>query len=279
MAVARYLHFVFVFGTGGARVGVGGVEIYDTGSTDLTVARGTAGYSGESTEFSSTYTGSKAFDHDTTTAWRTASGDTGWLRYDLGAAADVRSLIFRNWNGAGEPPQFVKVYGSSTAPSTTNTPYGMDLLVDKTPLTTTADTTVSTTVAVGASPVAVATLAGMSAAAKGKDCTAKLAAATFGLLHRASAGKAVDLIPQFGGDGYIAGTVYVAGSPNTPDPGKRVGLYKETGAFIRSMLSDASGNYLFTGLDRSLAYFVVGFDDSHNYGAAIKDNLTPVRAS
>lgn len=255
--------------------GVGGIEIYDGASLDLTIAAGTAGAIGESSEFSATYAMTKAFDHSTTTAWRSASGDAGWLRYDLGSIKDVRSLIFRNWNGAGEPPQSVTVYSSTTAPPVAGTPYLMDTLLVLSALDTTANTANSTTLAVGASVAATYATPVMNVAS-GRNRHTVLAPATFGLGHVMIGGKVLSYLINFGGLGYIEGVTEVFGLPDVPSPFKRVGIYRQTGQFITSQTSGADGSYRFNGLNLSMKYFVVAWDDSHNYRAVIKDNIAAV---
>ena len=79
-----------------------------------------------------------------------------------------------------------------------------------------------------------------------------------------------------GGNGEIAGTVAVKGSPNTPVQ-RRVRLFDEkTGLLVREMFSDpATGAYEFLYISTDHKYTVVSYDYANNYRAVLADNITP----
>jgi hypothetical protein len=80
----------------------------------------------------------------------------------------------------------------------------------------------------------------------------------------------------YGGDGVISGTVKITGTPNTPTHRKVRLLRDYDSRLIRETWSDpVTGAYTFAGIDRSVAYTVLGIDYMHNFRAVIADNLTP----
>lgn len=78
-----------------------------------------------------------------------------------------------------------------------------------------------------------------------------------------------------GGNGKIAGTVAVKGSPNTPIQ-RRVRLFDEkTGLLVREMFSDpATGAYEFLYISMDHKYTVVSYDYANNYRAVLADNIS-----
>ena len=78
-----------------------------------------------------------------------------------------------------------------------------------------------------------------------------------------------------GGNGKIAGTVAVKGSPNTPVQ-RRVRLFDErTGLLVREMFSDpATGAYEFLYISMDHKYTVVSYDYANNYRAVLADNIS-----
>ena len=78
-----------------------------------------------------------------------------------------------------------------------------------------------------------------------------------------------------GGNGKIAGTVAVKGSPNTPVQ-RRVRLFDEkTGLLVREMFSDpATGAYEFLYISMAHKYTVITYDYDNNYRAVLADNIS-----
>jgi hypothetical protein len=82
-----------------------------------------------------------------------------------------------------------------------------------------------------------------------------------------------------GGNGTIAGTVKVKGTPDYA-VSRRVRLYRDRdGILVGETWSDpTTGAYTFDGLDRSQRYTVLALDHTGNFRAVPADNLTPEAA-
>lgn len=82
-----------------------------------------------------------------------------------------------------------------------------------------------------------------------------------------------------GGNGTIAGTVKVKGTPDYP-VSRRVRLYRDRdGALVGEQWSDpVTGAYAFTGLDPTQRYTSLAIDHTQNFRAVVADNLTPEAA-
>jgi len=78
-----------------------------------------------------------------------------------------------------------------------------------------------------------------------------------------------------GGNGRVAGTVKIKGSPNTPVQ-RKVRLIDEfTGLLIREVFSDpVTGAYEFLYVSRDHKYTVVSYDYANNFRAVLADNIT-----
>ncbi len=94
------------------------------------------------------------------------------------------------------------------------------------------------------------------------------------VLSSAAKGLVINLqSAQFFGTGTISGVVNVI---STAAPYRKVRVYdKASGVFARETTSDASGNYAFTNLDKTRAYYVTAFDNVGGYNATIEDWVTP----
>jgi hypothetical protein len=84
----------------------------------------------------------------------------------------------------------------------------------------------------------------------------------------------IPVVPvEFFGKGTIKGTVKVI---TTPAPSRKVRLYdKVSGKLARETISDGSGLYGFTNLDKTRTYYVTAFDNAGGYNATIEDSVTP----
>lgn len=79
----------------------------------------------------------------------------------------------------------------------------------------------------------------------------------------------------YAGRGYIAATVAIKGTPNTPVT-RRVRLHEQkSGNFVAETWSNSSGSYAFTGIDPSNTYYAVSFDHTGAYQGVVADNLVP----
>lgn len=81
---------------------------------------------------------------------------------------------------------------------------------------------------------------------------------------------------EYGGDGRIAGTTKIKGSPDYPTR-VRVRLFRDVdGVCIRETWSDAeTGEYEFAYIDAAQRYTVVCYDHTRAFRAVIADNLLP----
>lgn len=82
-----------------------------------------------------------------------------------------------------------------------------------------------------------------------------------------------------GGNGVIAGTVKIKGTPDYA-VSRRVRLYRDRdGILVGETWSDpVTGVYTFDGLDRTQKYTALALDHTNNFRAAPADNLTPEAA-
>lgn len=80
-------------------------------------------------------------------------------------------------------------------------------------------------------------------------------------------------IPGYSGTKKVSGTVKIGTTPVK----RHVRLYEtNSGVFIRSQWTDASGNYAFNDLAATFKYTVTSTDYSGQYNDVIAANITPV---
>lgn len=76
--------------------------------------------------------------------------------------------------------------------------------------------------------------------------------------------------------GRVVGTLFAKGEPSNTPMKRKLGCFDEaTRTLLAECLSDAAGNYVFTGLDPTRRVFVVAFDDQDHYRAVVADKLLP----
>lgn len=82
---------------------------------------------------------------------------------------------------------------------------------------------------------------------------------------------------EHAGDGTIAGTVKVKGTPSNTPVARKVRLLRDVDAIcIREVWSDpVTGEYTFSEIDQSVSYTVLSYDYTENFRAVAADRVVP----
>lgn len=237
MSAQRTWRLGFKASQGGSYIQIAEVAFLDAGGADLSVG----GVASASSEYSSAYAASKAFDKLTSSEWATASGAfPAWVQYQHPTPVDVAQVRIVCPSSAIYAPTDAASL-SLWAGDSQEQRYSLALV--------SGSFTAGATVVLSREPYVPAPLVGTHAVGS--------------LLQNFYTGKPAS--------GVISDRVMFKATPSSPESPFAMGrvwlLRLDDGAKVWEGWSDASGYYTATGLDLGVEYIAVGIDPYRNHKA------------